>query len=61
MMTDPIADLLTRIRNANAARAKSVSMPASKMRVRVVQVLQDEGYVLGYRVTPGEPSSSLSG
>ncbi len=59
MMTDPIADMLTRVRNANSAHKRSVSMPASKMRVRIAQVLQDEGYILGYRVSAGEPASRL--
>lgn len=59
MMTDAIADMLTRIRNANEAKKQALSMPASKMRVRIAQVLQDEGYIVGYRVLPGEPSSRL--
>jgi small subunit ribosomal protein S8 len=59
MMTDPIADMLTQIRNANAAKKPALSMPASKMRVRIAQVLQDEGYIVGYRVVSGEPSSRL--
>ncbi len=59
MMTDAIADMLTRIRNANSAKKRSLSMPASKMRVHIAQVLQDEGYITGYRVLAGEPSSQL--
>jgi small subunit ribosomal protein S8 len=58
-MTDPVADLLTRIRNANRRRAKSVSMPASKLKVRIVQVLKDEGYIREYRVEPKKPQSEL--
>lgn len=59
MMTDPIADMLTRIRNANAVRQKVVSMPASRLKVGIAQILKEEGYVSDYRVQPGEPSSKL--
>jgi small subunit ribosomal protein S8 len=58
-MTDPIADLLTRIRNANARHAKSVTIPASKLKVRIAQVLRDEGYIRDYRVEPRKPQSDL--
>jgi small subunit ribosomal protein S8 len=58
-MTDPVADLLTRIRNANRRRAKSLVMPASKLKVRIVQVLKDEGYIRDYRVEPKKPQSEL--
>jgi len=47
-MQDPIADMLTRIRNAQVLRKKTVSMPASIMKGRIAQVLKDEGYILGY-------------
>ena len=47
-MTDPIGDLLTRIRNGQRARKDSVLTPASKLRVRVLDVLQREGYIRGY-------------
>ncbi len=47
-MTDPIADMLTRIRNGQKARMLSVSMPASKAKEAVAQVLKDEGYITGY-------------
>lgn len=52
-MTDPIADMLTRIRNGQSARKVSVSMPASKAKEAVAQVLQDEGYIVGF-ATDGE-------
>lgn len=52
-MTDPIADMLTRIRNGQGARKVSVSMPASKAKEAVAKVLQDEGYILGF-ATDGE-------
>ena len=50
MMTDPIADMLTRVRNALAANKVDVSMPASKQKVAVAQVLKDEGYITDFRV-----------
>ena len=49
-MTDPIADLLTRIRNAQQARHKSVDVPTSKMKVAIVAILKDEGFVDGFHV-----------
>ena len=60
MMTDPIADMLTRVRNANAIRSKSVSMPASRVRVGVAEVLKREGFIRDYEVARGEPSSTLT-
>ncbi|HPF14232.1 MAG: 30S ribosomal protein S8 [Planctomycetes bacterium] len=59
MMTDPIADMLTRIRNANSIRQPKVHMPASRQRVGVAQVLKAEGFIHDYRVEPGKPSSTL--
>ncbi len=47
-ITDPIADMLTRIRNAGAARHESVDVPASKMKTSIAQILLDEGYIAGY-------------
>lgn len=47
-MTDPISDMLTRIRNGQTARKVAVSMPASKSKEAVAKVLQDEGYITGY-------------
>ncbi len=55
-MTDPIADMLTRIRNGQSARKVSVSMPASKSKEAVAKVLQDEGYITGF-ATDGEGAS----
>ena len=49
-MTDPIADMLTRLRNANSAFHDSVDMPSSKLKVAIAQVLKDEGYIDGYAV-----------
>ena len=49
-MSDPIADMFTRIRNAQGARKKSVSMPSSKTKCAIAQVLKDEGYITDYKV-----------
>ena len=49
-MTDPIADMLTRIRNANQMRSKEVSMPTSKMKVEIAKILDAEGFVENYTV-----------
>ena len=49
-MTDPIADMLTRIRNANQMRSKEVSMPASKMKVEIAKILDAEGFIEKYTV-----------
>ena len=50
MMTDSVADMLTRIRNANRIERPAVDMPATKLKARVAQVLKDEGFVLDYQV-----------
>src|SRR5512147_3162550 len=52
MMTDPIADMLTRIRNANVAMHDEVRMPASKQKVALANILQKEGYIAGFSVAP---------
>ena len=49
-MTDPIADMLTRIRNANQMRNKEVSMPVSKMKVEIAKILNAEGFITNYTV-----------
>ncbi len=59
MMTDPIADMLTRIRNANSVGLKKVSMTASKMKVGIAQVLKDEGFINDYSVVDEKPASRL--
>jgi small subunit ribosomal protein S8 len=53
-MTDPIADMLTRIRNANVAMHDNVRMPSSKQRVALAQILKREGYIEDYGVEPAE-------
>ncbi|SDM95792.1 small subunit ribosomal protein S8 [Lachnospira pectinoschiza] len=49
-MTDPIADMLTRIRNANTAKHDTVDIPASKMKLSIAKILLDEGYIKSYEV-----------
>ena len=49
-MSDPIADLLTRVRNAQMANLPTVAMPSSKIKVAISKVLQDEGYITGYQI-----------
>ena len=51
-MTDPIADMLTRIRNAQAAAKTQVTMPASKLKAAIARVLQDEGYIIDFIIVP---------
>ncbi|MBU1228127.1 MAG: 30S ribosomal protein S8 [Actinobacteria bacterium] len=51
MMTDPVADMLTRIRNANQALHPSVSMPSSKLKEEIAKILAAEGYIEGYEVS----------
>ena len=52
-MSDPIADMLTRIRNAQRVEKPDVAMPSSKLKVAIARVLQDEGYIEGFRVDAG--------
>ncbi len=59
MMTDPLADMLTRIRNANRIERPAVDMPATKLKVAVAQVLKDEGFILEYQV--GRPGVDEQG
>lgn len=60
-MTDPIADMLTRIRNANSAQLDTVRMPGSKLKESLAAILAREGYISGYQTTPaqGRPGSTL--
>ena len=59
MVTDPIADLLTRIRNAAMARHDSVTMPASKMKIPIAKILKDEGFIADYSIIKGEPERMI--
>jgi small subunit ribosomal protein S8 len=58
-MTDPIADMLTRLRNANSAYHDSVSMPHSKLKVHVAEILQQEGYIAGWHVEDATVGQTL--
>ena len=58
-MTDPIADMLTRVRNANSASKTTVTMPSSRKLIEIARILKEEGYVADYRVIEGEPQASL--
>ncbi|MEI8267691.1 MAG: 30S ribosomal protein S8 [Betaproteobacteria bacterium] len=58
-MSDPIADMLTRIRNAQLVEKASVAMPSSKLKVAIAQVLQDEGYIENFKVSSDAGKSQL--
>ena len=62
MMTDPIADMLTRIRNANTALRETVVMPSSKQKVALAEILKKEGYISGFSVAPARkgPGNELT-
>ena len=59
MVTDPIADLLTRVRNAAMARHDSVNVPASKMKIAVAKILRDEGFISDFSIVKGEPQRMI--
>jgi small subunit ribosomal protein S8 len=50
MMTDPIADMLTRIRNANIAKLEKVDLPSSKLKLEITKILKENGFIRGYKV-----------
>ncbi|MDZ4170040.1 MAG: 30S ribosomal protein S8 [Coriobacteriia bacterium] len=58
-MTDPIADMLTRVRNANSAHKAATTMPSSTKLVEIARVLKEEGYIAGYDVVESEPQNTL--
>ena len=58
-MTDPIADMFTRIRNAQATAKPTVRMPSSKVKTAIVKVLKDEGYVRDFQVTKAENNKAI--
>ena len=60
MHTDPIADMLTRIRNANKAMHESATMPTSKMKEEIARLLKEEGYITDFRVQDGESFNTLT-
>jgi len=53
-MTDPIADMLTRVRNASSARHSQVEIPSSKMKLDIARIMAEQGYVAKYELKPGE-------
>ena len=59
MLTDPVADMLTRIRNANKALQETVEMPSSRMKQEIARLLKEEGYIRGYRVEKGASFDTL--
>jgi small subunit ribosomal protein S8 len=59
MVTDPISDMLTRIRNASLVRHRRVSIPYSKLKEAVAKILVDEGFISGYSVTDETPQPNL--
>jgi len=59
MLTDPVADMLTRIRNAVSAKHDSVTLPSSKMKVAIARVLKEEGFIRDFMVEPEGPRSLL--
>jgi small subunit ribosomal protein S8 len=59
MLTDPIADMLTRIRNANKALHEKVEMPTSRMKVDIARLLKEEGYIRDYHIVKGESFDTL--
>ena len=58
-MTDPIADMLTRLRNANAAYHDTVGMPSSTIKVHIAEILQQEGYIAGWAMEDAEVGKNL--
>jgi small subunit ribosomal protein S8 len=59
MMTDPVADMLTRIRNANTAYTEQLEMPSSKVKAAMADILKREGYIRDYIVEPTNPQATL--
>lgn len=58
-MTDPVADMLTRVRNASRAYHDTVSLPSSKLKTHIAQILQKEGYIAGWRVEEARVGQTL--
>jgi len=59
-MTDPVADMLTRLRNANRAYHDTVSLPSSKLKTHIAEILQREGYIAGWKVEPARVGETLT-
>lgn len=58
-ITDPIADMLTRIRNANSSKHESVNVPASKIKIEIAKILDAEGYINGYEIIEDKVQSTI--
>jgi small subunit ribosomal protein S8 len=58
-MTDPIADFLTRVRNASLAGRKIVDIPASKMKIELTRILHEKGYILSFKIVEGTPFNTI--
>lgn len=58
-MTDPVADMLTRVRNANVAYKDEIAMPSSKLKAAIADILKREGYIRDYAVEPTRPQATL--
>jgi small subunit ribosomal protein S8 len=59
-LTDPIADMLTRIRNAAKARKREINLPSSRVKVELAKILKDEGFIKGYKVTEDKKQGVLN-
>ncbi len=59
-MSDPIADMLTRIRNGITAKHDTVDVPSSKMKLAIVEILKNEGYIKGYKVSEGDAFNTIN-
>jgi len=59
-MTDPVADFLTRLRNANSAYHESISLPHSKLKANIAEILKNEGYIAGFEVKDAEVGKTLT-
>ncbi|MEZ5404030.1 MAG: 30S ribosomal protein S8 [Bryobacteraceae bacterium] len=59
MFSDPVADMLTRLRNALAARHPKVDVPSSKLKMEIARILKDEGYILNYKLVEEGPSQII--
>ena len=59
MVTDPIADMLTRIRNANQMRYKEVEVPASKTKIEITKILKEEGFIADYKINKTKPQDMM--
>lgn len=59
MVTDPIADMLTRIRNANQMRYKQVEVPASKLKIEIAKILKEEGFIVDFNIEKNDVQDSI--